>query len=284
MKAMIFAAGLGTRLKPLTDTMPKALVPVAGKPLLEHVLLKLKANGFDDVVINVHHFADMIEEWCAAHPIEGMKVSFSDERQELLETGGGIRHAAPLLKEGLAKSSFSIFGGKGQSASSRFLIHNVDILSNVDLQAFWQAGEGSDATLLVSERETQRYLIFNHEMRLVGWTNIKTGEVKSPFPEVHEAFNPDFVGTVNSVTARLEPYEFVPSRHSFSLYAFAGIHQMDTSMLPLMDRYPDKFSIIDFYLEQCRHCVIRGFIQPDLRLMDVGKIDTLDQAEQFLNS
>ncbi len=238
MKAMIFAAGLGTRLKPLTDTMPKALVPVAGKPLLQHVVQKLSSAGFDDFVVNVHHFADMIEEWAGQH-CEGLRMRFSDERSELLETGGGIRHAAPLLCD-----------------TERFLIHNVDILSNVNLADFWMHGVEADAVLLVSERSTQRYLLFDDDMRLVGWTNIKTGEVKSPYPHL----NPDH----------------------YRKLAFAGIHQMSTSMLPLMQSWPNKFSIIDFYLNQCSVRCIRGYVQPGLQLMDVGKLDTLDQAEAFV--
>lgn len=272
MKAMIFAAGLGTRLKPLTDKMPKALVPVAGKPLIQHVIEKLCRAGFDDFVVNVHHFADMLEFWCHAAQLQSdaFDIQCSDERQQLLETGGGIRHAAPLLKDAM--------GG-------RFLIHNVDILSNVDLAAFWAAGEGSEATLLVSERDTQRYLIFDRDMRLVGWTNIQTGEVKSPFPEVHAAFNPDYIMPTNTVTMQMNPFpSYIPSEHQYQLFAFAGIHQMSTSMLPLMDDYPDKFSIIDFYLQHCHSHIIRGHVQPDLRLMDVGKVDTLDKAADFLAS
>ncbi len=272
---MIFAAGLGTRLKPLTDRLPKALVSVGGKPLLHHLLNKLKDNGFDDIVINVHHFADMIEQWCTVYtnlmPEGGdatmPSIRFSDERTQLLETGGGIRHAAPSLQD---------------APEGRFLIHNVDILSNVDLQSFWQAGQGNDATLLVSERETQRYLIFDRNMRLVGWTNLKTGEVKSPFPAVHEAFNPDFVSAVNTPIMQISPIPYIPSEHEYRLLAFAGIHQMNTSILPLMDEYPDRFSIIDFYLQQCHKCVIRGYVQPNLRLLDVGKLDTLDKASDFL--
>ncbi len=237
MKAMIFAAGLGTRLKPLTDTMPKALVPVCGKPLLQHVLEKLLQSGFDDVVINVHHFADMIEAWCHEHPIPGMTIHFSDERAELLETGGGIKHAAPLLCD-----------------ASRFLIHNVDILSNVDLNALYADPRG-EATLLVSQRDTQRYLLFDDEMRLVGWTNIKTGEVRSPYPDL-----------------KIE---------SCKRLAFSGIHLMNTSLLPLMQEWPERFGIIDFYLRICAQHPIYGIEQPDLRLMDVGKLDTLDQAEAF---
>lgn len=243
MKAMIFAAGLGTRLKPLTDTMPKALVPVAGKPLIQHVSEKLAEAGFSDLIVNVHHFADMLEFWCHAAQLqtEAFCFSISDERRELLETGGGIKHARPLLDD-----------------VDRFLIHNVDILSNVDLQEFWKAGEGREATLLVSQRNTQRYLLFDDEMRLVGWTNISTGEVRSPYPDLD-----------------------VASCHRF---AFAGIHQMSTSLFPLMDEWPDRFGIMDFYLKICDQHPIYGHLQSDLRLMDVGKIDTLDEAEDFVNS
>ncbi|MBO4549266.1 MAG: NTP transferase domain-containing protein, partial [Bacteroidaceae bacterium] len=249
-RAMIFAAGLGTRLKPLTDTMPKALVPVGGKPLLEHLLEKLKAAGFTDIVINVHHFADMIEEWCQQHPMR-CRILFSDEREQLLETGGGIKHAVPLLRD----------------AQEGFLIHNVDILSNVDLQAFAEAGRAPSplesegkrlkaATLLVSERETQRYLLFDDDMRLVGWTNIATGEVRSPYPN-------------------LDP-------KLYHKYAFAGIHYMNPRLFSYFEGWPDKFGIIDFYLKVCAEEPIYGYVQPGLKLMDVGKLDTLNEAEAFV--
>ena len=238
-RAMIFAAGLGTRLKPLTDTMPKALVPVAGKPLLEHTLEKLKTAGIRDVVINVHHFADMIEEWCQQHPM-GMNIWFSDERQQLLETGGGIKHAAHLLSD----------------ARDGFLIHNVDILSNADLRAVSAFGRGKAATLVVSERNTNRYLLFDDDMRLVGWTNIQTGEVRSPYPNLDV--------------------------RKYHRYAFAGIHYMNPSLFRYFNEWPDKFSIIDFYLSICNREPIYGFVPAELRLMDVGKIDTLSEAEEFL--
>lgn len=239
-KCMIFAAGLGTRLKPLTDRMPKALVPIADKPLLEILMEKLHANGFNDIVINVHHFADMIEDFVPTSEVgRTIHVAFSDERQELLETGGGIRHAAALLND-----------------TDRFLIHNVDILSNVNLENFWKQGENCEALLLVSQRSTQRYLLFNDDMRLVGWTNIKTGEVRSPFTDIK----------VDKCT----------------MLAFAGIHQMSTSLLPMMQKWPSRFSIIDFYLNLCAQHDIRGYIQPGLQLMDVGKLDTLAAAEEFI--
>lgn len=245
-RAMVFAAGLGTRLKPLTDTMPKALVPVGEKPLLGHLLDRLRAAGFCDVVVNVHHFADMIEDWCRLHPM-GMSIRFSDEREQLLETGGGIKHAEPLLRD----------------ARDGFLIHNVDILSNADLYAFAEAGKGRAATLLVSERKTQRYLVFDDEMRLVGWTNTATGEVRSPFPEI-----------------LADPSLLVSSR--YHKYAFAGIHYMSPKLFAYFQDFPDRFSIIDFYLKLCAEEAVYGYVQPGLRLMDVGKIDTLAEAEAFV--
>lgn len=240
-QAMIFAAGLGTRLKPLTDIMPKALVPIAGKPLLQHTLEKLQAAGFCDVVINVHHFADMIEQWCQQHHM-GMNIRFSDERQELLETGGGIKHAEPLLSD----------------AKDGFLIHNVDILSNADLGALAAFGHDKAAALMVSERNTTRYLLFDDDMRLVGWTNIQTGEVKSPYPDLDVK--------------------------KYRCYAFAGIHYMNPSLFYYFSGWPDKFSIIDFYLSVCNREPIYGYAPANLRLMDVGKIDTLSQAEAFVNN
>ena len=171
MKAMVFAAGLGTRLRPITDSLPKALVPVCGEPLLYHTLHKLKSAGYTDIVVNIHHFPQMIREYLQTHDF-GLDVSISDESDRLLETGGGILHARNLLLP----------------LDEPFLVHNVDIVSNLDI-AWFRAQMRPDAlaTLLVSERKTQRYLLFNEEMRLVGWTNIGTGEVRSPYKDLDPA-------------------------------------------------------------------------------------------------
>ena len=153
MKAMIFAAGLGTRLRPLTDTLPKALVPVGGKPLLYHVLMKLKAAGINEFVINVHHFADKIISYLGENDNFGLDISISDETGGLLETGGGLLHARNYL-------------------DGQFLVHNVDILSNLDVASFaGNARPEAMATLLVSERTTSRYLLFR----------IKRGFINYPF-------------------------------------------------------------------------------------------------------
>ena len=142
-QAMIFAAGLGTRLKPLTDTMPKALVPVAGQPLLWHVVQKLSAAGFERIVVNVHHFAQQIVDYLQANDRFGLDIRISDETDGLLETGGGIKKALPLFDQ-----------------DSPVLIHNVDILSNADLATCYSLVEqrAPEALLLVSSRKTKRYL------------------------------------------------------------------------------------------------------------------------------
>lgn len=275
MKAMIFAAGLGTRLKPLTDSMPKALVPVAGKPLIQHVIEKLTAAGYDDFVVNIHHFADMLENWLMDYQKQhaDIRITCSSEREQLLETGGGIAHAAPLLKE--------------NNPQKQFLIHNVDILSNIDLQQMRNSTESkverNGARLVVSERETERYLIFDENMRLVGWTNVKTGEVKTPFPAVREAFDPTYTAPVDSANRIISPFFRPFGSGPYFLYAFSGIHEMSTGLLDMMDKWPQKFSIIEFYLSICNWCPIYGYVQPDLKLMDVGKIDSLDKAEEFVN-
>ena len=154
---MIFAAGLGTRLKPFTGHMPRALVPVAGKPMLEHVINKLKTVGVDEIVINVHHFAQQVIDFLKEKDNFGIKIWISDETDQLLETGGGIKKAAPYFAE-------------------PFLVHNAAILSNVDLKAMYDfhIANGNDATLLVSPRKTVRYLLFNKENRLCGWVNKDT--------------------------------------------------------------------------------------------------------------
>lgn len=241
MQAMVFAAGLGTRLKPLTDTMPKALVKVGDKTLLDRTLTTLQVAGAKRVVVNVHHFASQIIDHLERKDEKDMNVIVSDESEMLLDTGGGLRKAASLF-----------------NPDANILIHNVDILSNVNLKTFYEAAQTDDATLLVSKRQTSRYLLFDDDMRLVGWQNIATGEVKSPHSELD-----------------------VSKCHR---YAFAGIHVFSPRLFQRMEKWPEKFGIIDFYLRICDQCVIRGLYKPDLQLMDVGKADTLAQAETFLQT
>lgn len=161
--AMIFAAGLGTRLRPFTDTMPKALVPVAGVPLIEVVMRRLRSAGVGRFVINVHHFADQIEQFVQANDGFGAEVVFSDERGLLLDTGGGLKQAAHLLRDG-----------------APFFVCNADILTNLDLDEMYRAhlDNHAFATLAVMQRDTSRRLLFDGGMQLCGWQNTQTGATR----------------------------------------------------------------------------------------------------------
>ena len=163
MKAMLFAAGLGTRLKPFTDNNPKALALVNGKTLLEHNIRYLQRHGIDDVVINVHHFASMIEDVLEANKGFGSKITISDERLEVLETGGGLKKAAHFLQD-----------------SDPFVVMNVDVLTNLTLSKIIAAHKADNAlaTLAVMNRPSSRHFLFDSAMALCGWTNNTTGEKK----------------------------------------------------------------------------------------------------------
>ena len=260
---MIFAAGLGTRLKPITDTMPKALVPVCDKPLLEHVARKLWAADINDAVVNIHYFAEKIEEWVSQqswittqaneHTADNMLFEISDERGLLLETGGAVLHARKYLE------------GCGS-----FLIHNVDILSDCDIHWFQeQVRDDAMATLLVSERETTRFLLFAPDtLRLVGWMNTDTGDYCVISPDI----NPQECRAL----------------------AFAGIHILSDKVLALMDEYvsekalprnPEcgtRFPIMSFYMWAAKKHPIYGAVAKNLEFIDVGKLDALKPAEDFV--
>lgn len=243
MKAMIFAAGLGSRLKPLTDITPKALLPIAGKPMLEHVILKLKAAGFDELVINIHHLGSQILDFLASRNNFGLQIYISDEQDYLLDTGGGIKKAACYLQ-----------------GNEPFLVHNVDILSNVDVRKLYDTHVATKAlaTLLVSKRNTSRYLLFNQEDKLCGWRNHETGEVKSYYPY----FDPE----------------------QYNEYAFGGIHVLSPEIFDWMEEWTGKFSIINFYLSICAKTPIQAYPAENLRLLDIGKPDTLQKAQEWIHT
>ena len=242
MKALIFAAGLGTRLKPLTDTMPKALVPIDGKPLLEHVILKLKAAGFSQLIINVHHFPDQIIDFLKSKNNFDLRIEISDERDKLLDTGGGVKNAKWFFDDG-----------------KPFLVHNVDILSNIDLQSLYQQHLETSplATLVVSERDTFRYFLFDKEARLKGWINEKTGEVRP---------------------------ENLTNTEQFNKLAFSGIQVLSPEVFKLMDHFSDHFSIVDFYLRNAAQQQIKAYVPQALKMIDVGKLNVLTEAEQFVRN
>ena len=252
MKAMIFAAGLGTRLRPLTDTRPKALVEVCGKPLIGHLIDKMHAQGISDITVNVHHFPDQIIKYLQDN---STAAHVSDERDLLRDTGGGILHARRFLES---------------DTPGYFLAHNVDILSNLDFRALENAHlehqnaierrnapEGLPlATLVVSERKSSRQLLFDDDMRLMGWMNVQSGEIRSPFKDL----DPD-------------------KCHRF---AFAGIHMISDRIFDEMKNRPEVFPIMDFYLSVADRLPIYGYAPKGLEVLDVGKMDAVAIAADFL--
>ncbi len=274
MRAMIFAAGLGTRLKPLTDTLPKALVPLAGKTLLQWQIERLKAAGITDIVVNVHHFPDMIINYLRDNDNFGCRIAVSDERDMLLETGGGLRKA----KELLTSSPNSLI------ASSPILICNVDILSNIDLPTLLQAYNPEEiGVVVVSPRDTQRYLLFDETNRLCGWTNIATGEVR-PASLVSSL---NILPPTGEADLQAKP-TYQLQRSDLSPLAFSGMQVLNPRIFDVMDKVVaekgDKFSLIDLYLSIAEKEILRAFIPENYRMMDVGKIAQLSEAESFAAS
>lgn len=264
MKAMIFAAGLGTRLKPLTDTLPKALVPIGGKTLLEWQIEKLKNAGFTDIIINVHHFPDQIIDFVHSHDDFGCNITISDEREMVLETGGGLRKVMNELPR------------IPSATEEPVLAMNVDILSNIDIPALIASYNPDElGVLVVSDRKTQRYLCFDDQQRLTGWTNIATGEVR---------------GRIAT------PQQPVSDNRQPNLLAFSGMSLLSPRVHGYMNKVAqlkgDKFSLIDLYLYIVENkpasnpdsATLRAFIPANYRMMDVGKIDQLAEAEVFAES
>ena len=248
---MIFAAGLGTRLKPLTDNMPKALVPLAGKTLLQWQIERLKSAGITDIVVNVHHFPDMIIDYLKEHHNFGCNIQVSDERDMLLETGGGLRKAMRLLGD--------------EAKGDGILVCNVDILSNIDIPTLLQTYNSEEmGIVVVSERKTQRYLLFDEENRLCGWTNVATGEIKG-----------------DEATRR-------KGDEAIKRLAFSGMQVLNPRIFECMDavveQKGEKFSLIDLYLNIADKEVLRAYVPEDYRMMDVGKIDQISEAEAFAQS
>ncbi|MDE7407284.1 MAG: nucleotidyltransferase family protein [Muribaculaceae bacterium] len=244
MKAMVFAAGLGTRLQPLTLHRPKALVEVGGIPMLARVLLRLRSIGVNEVVINVHHLAPMIVDYLKANDDFGMTVYISDESDRLLDTGGGILRARRWLE-----------------GSEPFIVHNADVLTDADIASMYRqhVATGADATLLVSERHSSRQLVFDKVTdRLVGWVNNSTGETL--------------------------PDGFDVSLSSLRRLAFGGVHIISPSVFASLAKYGDevgdKFSITPYYLSVCDTIDIRGYIDSRSSMWyDIGRTATLAAAD-----
>ena len=212
--------------------------------MLEHVILKLKASGFTEIVINIHHFGEQIIDFLKTNNDFGLTIHISDERDRLLDTGGGIRKARLFF----------------ENSGEPFLVHNVDILSDMNLKELYDfhMQSGSVATLLASRRTTSRYLLFDTERKLRGWINKDTGQVK--------------------------PEGFHYDESLYREYAFSGIHVFSPAVFRLMEapRWEGKFSIMDFYLATCGQTDYSGYLAEKLELIDIGKPETLARAEEFV--
>lgn len=242
MKAMILAAGLGTRLRPLTNDRPKALVEVAGRTLLELTLCRLRAFEICEVILNVHHFADMITEYLKANNNFGMRIEVSRE-EVLLETGGGLKKAAYFFLE------------NSPAAEEPFLVHNVDVISSIDLGRMvkFHRDHQALATLAVQERQSSRYLLFDQQGKLCGRRS------------QHDQGN-----------------EFVRSEEPIQALAFAGIHVVSPRLLTLMTEQ-GVFSIITSYLRLARQGEkILAFRADKYYWRDLGRPDNVRQAAREL--
>jgi NDP-sugar pyrophosphorylase family protein len=228
-KAMILAAGLGTRLKTLTEHTPKALVQWEGKPLLEHIILKLKSDGFRSIIINVHHHAEMIMDFVKQKNRFGIGIEFSHEKDELLDTGGGIANAAWFFGD------------------DPFLVHNVDVISNIELANMYKAHlkSGAIATLAVKERVTSRSLLMNEASELKGWRDNRSGET--------------------ILTG--------PSADGLIPIAFSAIHIMDPKVFPLFPK-EKRFPLMPFYLELAKTHSVNLYRHDRDSWIDMGKMES----------
>ena len=236
IRAMILAAGLGTRLKPFTDNHPKALAIVNGKSLLQRNIEYLQQFNIREVIVNVHHFADQIINAIEINKGWGSTISISDETDAVLETGGGLQKAAWFFNDD-------------------FVLMNVDILTDLDLQAMIDQHKKNNAlaTLAVTERDTSRYFLFNQQQQLCGWRNIKTGEEKPA---------PLSFGEGSGVRPK----------------AFSGIHVINPKIFSLIQQ-EGKFSMVDVYLSLCAQHSIQYFDHTQSKFIDVGKPESIFTAE-----
>ncbi|BBE19601.1 nucleotidyl transferase [Aquipluma nitroreducens] len=238
MKALLFAAGLGTRLKEHTQDKPKALVSVAGKPLLQHAIEHLKQFGISDITINVFHFAEQVISFVKENNSFGIDMHISDERDQLLDTGGGLKKAGTFLK-----------------GNEPILIYNVDVISNLDLNTLLKYHQEQNAltTLVVRQRETSRYLMFDQNLQLAGWKNFSNGE---------------------TIISRAESFA------NAQPLAFSGIHIIQPEFLELITEV-GKFPIMDLYLRLAKNQSIKAFVDESDLWMDLGKPEQLLAAEKL---
>lgn len=238
MKAMIFAAGLGTRLAPLTNIMPKAMVPVAGKPMLQLQIEKLINSGFDYIVINVHHFAEQIIDFINEHDFNA-EIVISDESELLLNTGGGLKNVKKYFNPG-----------------DDFLLHNVDIYSDIDLMEIhnYHKAVKNLVTMAVKHRNSTNYLLFDSNKRLCGWKSYKT----------------------NSEIISIE-------KDYYDEMAFSGIYMFNYQIFDLFEK-EGAFSIIPELLRISKMHHIGGWVHDNNFILDLGKPEAIAQYEDIQNT
>lgn len=242
MKAIILAAGFGTRLKPWTDYHPKALVPVEGVPMLERVILSLIRQGIDEICINIHHFGEQIIEFLSDRKF-GCHIIISDERDGILDTGGGVARAYKLM-----------------NTDAPVLVHNVDIISNADLRALfdYHLDSGNAATLLTSDRYSSRKLLFDKAMQLKGWHNSITNEYR---PVQLELAEKDYKALAFS-----------------GVYIVNNEVIEEMARIIPKPAYP----VMDYFLSTDRRKRVGGYCPESLELLDIGKPASLSQAPDIL--
>ncbi len=239
MKAMIFAAGKGTRLKPLTDYTPKALVEINGIPLLELVIKKLISSGVKEIIINVHHLADQIINFLKRNNNFGIRIEISDESNHLLDTGGGLKKASWFFDD-----------------NQPFILHNTDIVSNINLNHLigYHESKKALATLAIRNRISNRYFLFNDNYELCGWKNIKT-----------------------------EKEIITKKSNQLNEYAFSGIHIINPEIFKYFQS-EERFSIINTYMDLSKIKTISGYQHNKNYWFDIGTQEKLSEAEDHLNS
>lgn len=254
MQAMIFSAGLGTRFKPWTDKHPKALAIVNGKSLLQRNIEYLQHNEIKDVIVNVHHFAEQVENAIVENDGWGSNILVSDEREELLDTGGGLLKAKELFTPG-----------------QRFISCNVDILTDLDISKLIAFHEKNTALISfgVTDRKTSRYLLFDNNNRLCGWRNIKTGEEKTP--------GKNFTGEESSTPKG----EAMKTPLLEKAYSCVVVFEYDIFRLMEENGFSGKFSLINVYLKLAADHLITGYDHSGDRLVDVGKPESLEVANSL---
>jgi NDP-sugar pyrophosphorylase family protein len=238
LKALILAAGLGTRLMPLTTHTPKALVKVNGMTLLEIAIRRLASQGFNEIIVNVHHHADQVINYLEMSQFENVQIAISNETDQLLDTGGAILKAKWFL-----------------NGKEPFLVHNVDVISNLSLKTILTEHKDRNAlaTLSVIDRVTKRYFLFDDGLRLRGWTDTSNGEIRM-------AGGSDF---------------------TLRKLAFSGIHVISPGIFNLIEEQ-GRFSVIDTYLKLAADHPIHGFLQPGMTWFDLGKPDQIATVSTYL--